>query len=288
MQRLDGNYLYLIGSQIHPLSEFTGWATAGKQVTTHSQALYPLYVAETALDNLISRSVYSLRTCYAAGQTLLSTIRRMKQEAEAAEDKDTPVSLIDVISLTSQLSAFENVLAAELGMMPIYIVSQKAGFDTATLIDLGAKCFPQEIISRVPEAIRDLEMATRCIAFELATASGFHLHRANEAVLHRYWDAVSNGANRPKSRNMGDYLKAMEDKKYGDQKVRSALKDLKDLHRNPLIHPEDNLSISEAIALMNGIYTVMVHMLKVIPEAQTSELSETTLPDFSSEGTPIT
>jgi hypothetical protein len=246
--------------------------------------LYPLHVAETALENLIVRSVYNLRTCYAAGHTLLTTIRRMKQDAEAAADKNTPVSLTDVITLTSQLTAFENVLAAELGMMPIYIVSQKAGFDTATLIDLGAKCFPTEILSRVPEAIPDLEMATRCIAFELPTASGFHLHRANESVLHKYWDAVSNGEPRPKNRNMGDYLKVMEGKSFGDPKVRSALKDLKDLHRNPLIHPEDNLTISEAIALMNGIYTVMVHMLKSIPELPAIPLpTAANLPDFTDQ-----
>ena len=67
---------------------------------------------------------------------------------------------------------------------------------------------------------------------------------------------------------MGDYLKQLDDLNAGDQKVRSALKDLKDLHRNPLIHPEHSLeSADEAIALMNGIHTIMVHMLKVIPVA---------------------
>jgi hypothetical protein len=65
---------------------------------------------------------------------------------------------------------------------------------------------------------------------------------------------------------MGDYLNEMNQKKIGDEKVKAALKDLKDLHRNPLIHPEHSLeSADEAIALMNGVHTVMVYMLKEIP-----------------------
>jgi hypothetical protein len=59
---------------------------------------------------------------------------------------------------------------------------------------------------------------------------------------------------------MGDYLNEMNQKKIGDEKVKAALKDLKDLHRNPLIHPEHSLeSADEAIALMNGVHTVMVY-----------------------------
>jgi len=65
---------------------------------------------------------------------------------------------------------------------------------------------------------------------------------------------------------MGDYLSEMNKKKVGSAKIKAALKDLKDLHRNPLIHSEHSLdSADEAIALMNGIHTVMVYMLKEIP-----------------------
>ncbi len=65
---------------------------------------------------------------------------------------------------------------------------------------------------------------------------------------------------------MGDYLTEMNNRKIGDDKVKAALKDLKDLHRNPLIHPEHSLETAdEAIALMNGVHTVMVYMLKEMP-----------------------
>jgi hypothetical protein len=132
------------------------------------------------------------------------------------------------------------VFGAELAVLPLYGVTRKAGFDLPTLIENGAA-----------EALPDLEQATRCMAFELFTAAGFHLDRANEAVLRRYWDAVTNGATRPASRNMGDYLNELNKLNAGDAKVKAALKDLKDLHRNPLIHPEQTLeNVDDAIALM--------------------------------------
>jgi len=118
----------------------------------------------------------------------------------------------------------------------------------------------------VPNAVVDLQQATRCIAFELPTAAGFHLHRANESVIGCYWDVVSDGKPRPKEKNMGVYLRQMEKENFGDEKIRSALKDIKNLHRNPLIHPEHSLdNVDDAIDLMGAIRAVVGSMLKEIP-----------------------
>jgi hypothetical protein len=57
---------------------------------------------------------------------------------------------------------------------------------------------------------------------------------------------------------MGDYLNEMNQKKIGDEKVKAALKDLKDLHRNPLIHPEHSLeSADEAIVLSELSFSLL-------------------------------
>ena len=91
------------------------------------------------------------------------------------------------------------------------------------------------------------------------------MHRANEAVLRRYYDAVTNGADRPKGRSIHAYLSSMKDKNVGDPKVISSLKDLKDLHRNPVLHPEHNIeSVEKALALHGIICSVMIHMLEKI------------------------
>ncbi len=65
---------------------------------------------------------------------------------------------------------------------------------------------------------------------------------------------------------MGDYLNEMKQGNLGDENVRAALEHLVKFHRNPLIHPEQNIeSADDAIALMNSIHTAIVQMLKVIP-----------------------
>ena len=148
----------------------------------------------------------------------------------------------------------------------MYLVTPKGAFDLPSLIENGQACFPEELQVKVPESISDIQQGTRCIAFELPTAAAFHLHRANEAVLLRYYDQVSGGQKRPKNRNMGAILKKLEDSNWGAPLVLSSLKALKDFHRNPVIHADQSIEkTDDAIALMNNIHTAIVQMLKEIP-----------------------
>ncbi|KRR18152.1 hypothetical protein CQ13_35450 [Bradyrhizobium retamae] len=201
-----------------------------------------------------------------AGQKLLDSIRELKLKIESATDQNAELDWVDVYQVTNNLTTFESILQAELSLMPIYMVMPKAGYEITALVESGTVCFPSDIRLKVPEAEYDLNQATRCIAFELHTAAGFHLHRANEAVLRRYWDLVSNGADRPQRGNIGDYLNEMKQKNFGDEIVRGAIDHLVKFHRNPLIHPEQNLETAdEAIALMNSVHNAIVQMLKAIP-----------------------
>lgn len=153
-------------------------------------------------------------------------------------------------------------------MQPIsvFLVTPKKGLDTGQMIVDGSVAFPTDLPTKVPTAIPDAQQAMRCIVFELPTAAGFHLHRANESVLRRYWDAVTSGAPRPDDRNMGTYLRKLDELGAGDKVVKTALRDLKDQHRNPLIHPEHSLdTVDEAFALFCGVFNAMEGMLKVIP-----------------------
>jgi hypothetical protein len=265
MQRVDGYYLYTVGSQIHPVSELRGtmpWIAEGK-ATTVGEASLPVMIALGALEPLLSRSIFRLRTSQQAGQRLLEAIRALKAKIDGATDQKEELNWLDVYQVTTNLTTFESILQAELALIPLYVVMPKAGYDTTTLIESGVVCFPDDVISKVPEAVPDLNQGTRCIAFELNTAAGFHLHRANESVLRKYWDVVSSGAARPPRGNMGDYLNEMKQKNFGDEIVRAAIEHLVKFHRNPLIHPEQNIETAdEAIALMNGIHNVIVQMLK--------------------------
>jgi hypothetical protein len=265
MIRVDGFYLYTTGHSIHPLESISGDAPFGDWALR-------LMVADGALVQLLDQSIFHLQTSRTAGEKLLTAIKSLTKDFNRTE----AINRYEAYLVTSALGEFEHVLSAEFGMMNLYFVIKKRGYDTMDLIHRGHVLYPPDLAIKVPEAIPDVDIAAKCIAFELPTPAGFHLHRANESVLRRYYDAVTNGAERPKGRNMGDYLVALREKNAGSAEVLSALKDLKDLHRNPLIHPEHSLeSVDEAIGLMGSIQAVTVHMLRAIPDSQQLTLAAT-------------
>jgi hypothetical protein len=102
----------------------------------------------------------------------------------------------------------------------------------------------------------------RALAYELPTACGFHTFRVTEAVVRRYWDAVSENKERPKPQTLGTFAAKMAKHKYGDEKVVEAIKQMTKLHRNPLIHPEVILNVEEAIGIIGMARSVIAMMLQ--------------------------
>jgi hypothetical protein len=258
MQPIDGSYLFGLGWQIHPITQLD-W-----QNLPYSQAYFPMIQAQAAINTLLHQSVFQVRTSWHAGSQLLEMLDAAIKIAPHKGGDAMPTT--EAWTLIQKAQEFETVLRAELGITPMYYVTPKQNLDVTSLISAGHNCFPPELAQKAPEAIPDAQQAAKCIAFDLPTAAGFHLHRTNEAVLRRYFDHVAGAEHRPETRNMGDYLKKMNDLKVGDKKVKAALRDLKDLHRNPLMHPEDHIaSVSDAIGLMGGVQAAMSLMLKELP-----------------------
>ena len=263
MQRVDGTYLYQAGYQIHALADLVSGTT------TWADAHVPIVVAEGALEPLITRTVFQLRTSVQVGSVLLHHIRGAKDwllDPANAPDYTKPIDPWTLYQMQNALTAFEAVLGAELALIPLYVVTPKSGMVLGDLIDSGQVCFPSDLPDKVPAVLPDVREATKCIAFELPTAAAFHLHRANEGVLRAYFHVVATGHRPPRSGNMGDYLKRLSELSVGDPKVIAALTQLKNLHRNPVMHPGDTLNnVDEAISLLGAVRSAMTEMLKAIP-----------------------
>jgi hypothetical protein len=257
MQRIDGSFLYTVGANVHPLSELSA-------NTKLHIAMWICWMAQQHLEQLLG-SVFRLRTSRESCQVLLDLVTALSKRATESKDQEEAVSY-QVHAIQKQLRDFEAVLAAEFRVSTVYLITQRKGLDPGVMIEMGWEAFPSALPNKVPTAMPDARDAMRAMMFELPTAAGFHLHRANESVLHKYFDAVSSGAPRPKNRNMGDYLAEMDKLGVGEKPVKAALRDLKDLHRNPLIHPDHSLeTFDEAYGLYCGVFTAMEAMLKAIP-----------------------
>jgi len=264
MLRIDGAYLYELGAKLRAILTLTEADTKKLRIN------HVVSPAHETLKGFLETSVFTphIRTVRGYAAKLVSTLHELEIDFNDLDSFDEPVSGWRISHLKEEFRAFEATLLAELQNSPLYLVFSKGGFDVVCLTDAGLTLFPSDLQQKVPGAVADATAAAKCLAFELFTAAGFHLHRANEAVLRCYFDEVAGVSNRPKSRNIGDYLKKMRDLKVGDPKVLDVLQSIKDLHRNPLMHPEDEIAdADEAISLYAAIRAAIGYMLTRIPTA---------------------
>ena len=253
MQRINLAYFYDLGAAMRPLPNL-------KPDTPLSESWVMLYEAEKQLGFLLESSLLApaIRSSYETGKKLRTALTN-------GQDWTKKLTMSEVFSVTGAAKDFQTIVRAELGISDAYFVSRKAAYDTITLIQNAEAMFSPDLPSKVTEAIPEIREAGKCLAYELATASGFHLFRVLELVLRRYWEVIGKGRPQPKQKNLGVYLDHMEKHNLGDRKVRATLKQIKDLHRNTLIHPEDVLQVDDAIGLFGIAQSAINAMLKVIP-----------------------
>jgi hypothetical protein len=91
------------------------------------------------------------------------------------------------------------------------------------------------------------------MAFDVPTAAAFHLLRGAEVVIREYYELIVPGNKKAseRMRSWGVYIRLMEN--HGaDPNVISLLKHLKDVYRNPVLHPDENYT-DERIQVLFGV-----------------------------------
>lgn len=259
MFRLSGDFIYTLAGQLRPLSSIADTAS-------NLDVYFALSEGITALESLLTSNPLGLQASWPKGNDLLKLTREMAAAVIADSSVLTDqVEMYRLASLKAAVSTFEVTLKADLGIANLYILTTKGAYDASALAEFGIQAFPKDLTAKVPEAANDARQAARCIAFDLPTAAAFHLHRANEAVVHAYFKAFAPGVPPPVDQPLGIWLAALENAK-APEKIVSALRDIVKLHRNPVLHPQQSLDDSEeAIALLGSIHTAIRHMLQAIP-----------------------
>ena len=179
----------------------------------------------------------------------------------------------EVRIFNSAYFAFIGALSLDLGQAPTFFVTQKGVYDTDSLINNGSSVYA-DLLEHLPqEAIEDTNQAARCLAFTLPTASGFHMARATEAVAKKYWLHLGcTEDDIKKTSNWGGYHKQMKDKK-GDDAIAHHFDQLRSLHRNPMIHPEVTLGMTEAQSLWAMCTSLIISMVTKMNPSSPSEPS---------------
>ena len=270
-------YLFQLASELEPLE-----LLPTSETVPFNQVFGRLYVARSALALLLNTSVFStyLRSSNALGRELYDALSQITTN-DGLLDRD--VHGITLWAIKSAYEKYKVALLAELGVFPSYFVTQKGSHDTLSLLTQGLSLFPSDLRMKAPEACFDVIEAAKSLAFELATACGFHAFRATESVLRRYYAEVTGGKAPPKVRNIGVYVNAMKQGGHGDPKVLGTLKQMADLHRNPLIHPETVLTIDEALTILGIARSAVTAMLAALP---TSPPTTATVPVVAQSAIP--
>jgi hypothetical protein len=139
------------------------------------------------------------------------------------------------------------------------------GFDISLLLHKAEQNLHPSVMPFVgAPAVEEVKAAGRCFALENYTACGFHILRALEVVMADYYKLVS--AKTKEFRSWYDYIEAFtkleksrtkRNSKYPSPKVAAMLDRMRQLDRNPLMHPRDSLDEMAADTLFKlGIVTI--------------------------------
>lgn len=260
MIRITLSYVWQIAEHMEALGRLST-----DQKLQKSDLSLECFEAASTLEALLQGSVFSpvVRSSRRLGEDLLKLLR----EAITADGKsDSEADTFLVWRIRSAYNQFKIDFLAEFGMFHTYFVTPKGSHDTLMLLEWPQSLFPEALARKSPEAMFDVGEAGKALCYEMSTACGYHLFRAVEAVLRRYYTQVTGGHPQPKVRNIAVYINAMRQKKCGDEKVLSVVEQLSKLHRNPLAHPEAILTLDEALSIAGMARSAITAMMAVLPD----------------------
>ncbi len=262
METIDLPFFYVLGGAAGALARMP--LTANR--LDMAMAAFPL---RDNLTNLFD-AFPALKVCRADGQKLIRAVDDWVNAVPSGKLREPPDATDEVAArgMISQAKSFETVLLAELRMLPTYYVAQKGIYSTPDLIDNAENVLPGPVKAKLtPVAIREIRESGRCLAFDNATASGFHIMRAIEVVMDDFYIAVCKPKPKPTARldSWGAYI--AEFKKSGDPtaaKVVALLQEIKE-DRNNIMHPEWVLSPDEAFTLFEVAQSAIIAMADKLP-----------------------
>lgn len=249
MLRINTHSLYLLGKNLAPIGDLD------ENNTSYGQALWPLINARVGVQTLLRDAALPVRTCRQPATQLVNAINAVVPEdihEAVAKDRNETVGWWLLNHIKGAATRFETVLSEELPIVDTYSVKQKGAYSTSELIDNADAVFPAAIRPKLPpRAVADIREAGKCLAFETPTAAGFHIVRAIESVILAYYAKIVGKPMPPRMRNWGVYIKALRESGSADPKIVEFLAHIKDSYRNPVAHPEAQLTVDEVLVLLS-------------------------------------
>ena len=270
MNRINLHEIYELSSSLHPL---TNWS---KETTKLSLFLDTWRVIEQ-LEGLRQGRLVKLRNQEPVNALIEAIKKSLSADTEEAgkDFRTQKVEAYQVRQIATLASKLEIILANEFPLFHSFLISEKGILSIDALINHPERIFSDTMIQKLEamdgSPLDDFKESARCLAFGFATACGFHIVRCAEAVL-RKWHKLINSSAMFKT-EWGPCVDKIrvENKSERDPELKrridsvlDVLVQIKNIHRNPLMHPEISLEESEAEMLFNlttsAIFAMMGHI----------------------------
>jgi hypothetical protein len=175
--------------------------------------------------------------------------------------------------IIADLEKFETVFAEDMRENATYYVPRRGIFFTKALVDAAHEAFPADLLPYIPrKTLEDWCAAGRCLAFNLLSASGFHVARAVEGILEAYYQLFCGKQPADTLNSWNEYIVALEAVGNSgaaklDRKTLAELRQMKDDFRNPIAHPRITLNEANAKILFNNGESLIIAMAQEIKDA---------------------
>lgn len=224
--------------------------------------------AGAMIQKLLAGDEFDVGVAKASGKDLTDYLELLdKKYCQDAEGKrkwpkdDQKLLPWEVSTIKERLEKFETVLSAHTKQAATYYAAKIGIFETGDLVERAEQVFAPDVRKKVPQAaLEEYRSAGRALAFDMPTASAFHVARAIEIVLRIYRDHF---VKTPGGRTMGGMLHTLKaHAKAGVAPIPTArtlrqLDQIRDLDRNRIMHPDDTFSSDLAgIMFFNGISAI--------------------------------
>lgn len=267
VKKISLPFFYQLGAKLNPLTEFTSEVNNRRQIWLAS---FPVHsYVYTLLETF-----KTLTVCRAAGIALIDDILKMQNWVrEAPSDKrEEEAPSVDFLfqNVITAAKNFEIVLTAELQTLATYHCEQHGIYETTDLIEQAERVLPKHALKKIKQdVIEEIRQSGRCLAFDIATASAFHIIRATELVIHKYYLHVCKPKSQKKLDSWGAYIAKLEQSQAPEVKeVVAMLQQIKDRHRNLIMHPEMVLSPDEAFTLFEIVQGSIIAMADKLPTSK--------------------
>jgi hypothetical protein len=252
LERVREYYNFWLGTRLARLEQL-------KEGMKQTDVVLVLFPTADALYELLMETVALLPMCVDSGIALMKIIQEIIPSKPDAVLPDWVLSARDLTRLRESARAFDTALSIQFDHLDTYRVMPKGTHDTRKLIEQPELAFESLWRHLTPNAQSDWTGGSRCLAFDLTTACGFHCLRSMEAMAINYIALMY--LPRPKQRDLGTYIRYLKILGAKDQAV-DLMEEIRKHHRNPLMHPEDTLDVPQALAVFDLTKSAIIFLIQ--------------------------